>query len=104
MESNRKSYIIAAVLLLSLQICDLLTTWWALSMGGTEVNPISAFFIEYHLIVPLKLGLAGLILWGALAAKQAIHIWSLSVVWFICGLYTMVVVMNLIHIAIRLWA
>lgn len=101
--SSKTPYVVAALLIAVLQIGDLLSTWWSLSIGGSELNPLSKLLIDYHLLVPLKLGLAGFIVWGAFN-KAPKPLWSLCVLWFIAGLYTMVVTMNLIHVALRLWA
>lgn len=93
----RKYYLVAAVLLLILQVGDLATTFYALSHGASELNPLAKFLIDTHLIIPSKLLIVGLIIWGA-AKNKVEHLWSVCTIWFITGLYTMVVFMNLLHI------
>lgn len=93
----KKAYLVAAILLLALQVGDIASTYYALNHGANELNPIAQFLIDTHLIIPSKILIVGMIIWGA--AKDRIkHLWSVCAIWFIAGLYTMVVFMNLLHI------
>jgi len=90
------------VLLLT-QILDLILTFWVLSMGGYETNPLAGLLISMGLIVPLKLGAAGLALWKAKYGRPSRFQWNnldeLKALMFasiVLGVYYLVIVINTI--------
>lgn len=54
----------ATGLIVALNILDLITTFYVLSIGGVETNPLASFLLAYGLLIPFKLGIVGLIAAG----------------------------------------
>ena len=88
-------------MILILNVLDLLTTYWAIHLGAHEGNPIVKFMLDSYAIIPLKLGVCALMLWTAFK-RDVQDLRLLCVVWFVAGVYTLVVVLNSIHVVIKL--
>lgn len=56
---TKKLYLTAAGSLFVLNVLDLVTTFQVFEAGGYEANPLSQWLLDYHLLIPVKLGIAG---------------------------------------------
>ena len=77
-----------------LQVADLVTTKFAMHGGAIEANPISRALIAHSAINPAKF--AALALLGYSIAKSRPRISTALAIWFVAGVYTMIVFSNLL--------
>lgn len=84
-----------------LNVLDLITTYWSISKGATELNPLSQFLIDTKLLIPTKLILVAGILAGAVKRRE-VNIAVLCGSWFVTGAYSLVVVLNAITL-VKTW-
>jgi hypothetical protein len=96
-ESNLRVHWRGAITLLILNILDIITTYWALSIGAVEGNPIALFLITWQLLIPLKLLGCFTAIW--LSRKMtSIEGMSVAGIWFAVGVYSLVIVLNTLMI------
>lgn len=96
----RANYTKGAWFLLILNVLDVTTTFYALSLGASEFNPIAQFLIDTYMLIPAKVLVCSIVLWGAYQADEEIFTRArvLSGVWLLCGMYCIVIFMNSIAI------
>lgn len=90
---------VGVLALLLLNVLDIATTYYAIhTVGAEELNPLAAFLIHTNLLIPLKLGIVGGIVYTSLrkSYKSVLSFVNLCVLYWIVGLYTMTVFMNII--------
>jgi hypothetical protein len=90
--THRRWRIGAVVALIVLNALDLLTTHAFLEAGVPEANPIAAAGLAGGWVGPLKAALLGLLL--ARVLRRQPRIGSTCAMWFVTGLYTVVVFVN----------
>ncbi len=94
---------IAAVTIAVMNLLDLLTTWWVLSHGGVEVNPIARFLIDYSILVPVKLSIVILILWATwMTRHEKVGLTRVIVPCIVAVIYLGVVTWNVSRILVYL--
>lgn len=102
---RKRAYLVAAYVLLMLNLLDLFSTWLALNGGAQELNVLADFliqtkiplgFYDLSLIVPSKVVLCGMVIAGAhlLPRRRYVDIVLVTGAWWICGVYSFVVVSN----------
>lgn len=91
------------ILLGILNFLDIWTTYEALELGGTEMNPFSSWlidhgwFIQYKVFAIVLVGLTGLLV---LKKRTSAEIrWYTKMMWVVTGLYVLVVSWNLYSLA-----
>lgn len=113
-----RSHLWAVGLIAALNGLDIITTLLCLRSGGVEGNPLAKFLLDYHLLWPSKIFLpiftVALVVFGktiddAIAARwkrlrprwlPRVNLPDLSafavhnLAWFVCGVYSLVVVLN----------
>jgi hypothetical protein len=90
----RRARVIAAVLLVILNIADLVTTRMFLDRGLEEGNPISAVLLSNGSMPFVKTLLLLGIAWSAVRAAPRVS--TTVAMWFVVGLYTTVIGVNLL--------
>lgn len=75
-----------------LNLIDLATTLYALSLGAVELNPLSSYLLELGIYPLVKLSATPLFWW----------LWwkNRGLYWAVCGVYALIVLNNLFAIAI----
>lgn len=92
-----RSRLRAVVLIAVLNVLDIVTTTAALRMGADEGNPVAAFLIDRHLLVPAKVVLCGTVVAGIrYRRRRPVRLPSFE--WLVVGVYTLVVTLNTITI------
>lgn len=84
-------------LLALLQVADLITTRFAMHGGAIEANPISRALIAHSAINPAKFGALALLAYSI--AKSRPRVITAVAIWFVAGVYTMIVFSNLLVIS-----
>lgn len=109
-EMKKNSFFHGSVTLICLSILDIVTTAAALSMGATELNPISDWLIHHGfifpsemlgLVGPLKFAILALIVWR-LFSDRKIRQREVSGLWWVTGVYSLAIVLNFYHIFLLL--
>lgn len=79
-------------------IVDLLLTLRALKHGHIEGNPLAAFLIDTHLIIPLKILIPGFFLLGGYWTRMSCKLTEVSArrAWWIAGVYFTVLVVGVL--------
>lgn len=98
------SRIVGAWVIMAMNVLDLVTTALVLSKGGGEANPIAEFLIEYRLLWVLKVLIPVWILvftYIGRARRDRVVERLYAAVWFIAGLYSMIVVSNTMVLLFR---
>lgn len=95
--SLRKSNRIGIVAVIILNILDIVTTYWALSLGASEGNPLSSFLISSHLLIPSKILVVGAIVYAVLTDQDP-TVRSNSMLWWVVGVYSLTILLNAIHL------
>jgi Domain of unknown function (DUF5658) len=85
-----------AVILLAIQVIDLISTFILLSRGLAEMNPIAAPLLDSHWIIPVKFAIAGYFAWQAWTKEATAE--RVALIWWITGIYTIVVSLNLLQV------
>ena len=111
-----RSHLWAVSLIAVLNGFDILTTILCLRQGGIEGNPLSNFLLQNHLLWPSKVFLPLFALTAVIAGDSMTRAWQSirpswlprlnlpdlsplavhNLAWFVCGVYSLVVVMNTI--------
>lgn len=92
--------IIAAWLILALQVIDLTLTYWAISHGAVEGNPMAVWLIETKIAIPVKVSIGIFAVWVATAHRATTTVMTLCAAWAVVGVYMLVAALNtatLIH-------
>lgn len=98
------SRILAAWVIMVMNVLDVVTTSMVLRRGGVEANPISAFLIEYRVLWVAKFLVPCWILLFAYigrARRDRVDERLYAAVWFVAGLYSMIVVSNALVLLFR---
>lgn len=98
------SRVLGAWVILLMNILDVVTTTMVLDRGGGEANPIATFLIEYRLLWIAKFMIPFWILLFAYigrARRERVVEKLYAAVWFIAGLYSMIVVSNTLVLLFR---
>lgn len=98
------SRIAGAWVIMLMNVLDVITTALVLSKGGSEANPIAEFLIEYRLLWVAKILIPCWILVFAYvgrARRDRVVEKLYAAVWFIAGLYSMIVVSNTLVLLFR---
>src|SRR5579862_4687811 len=90
----RTMLIVASVALAVLNAADLITTWAALHVGAHEGNPLLSWAIHSPLPLLLKVFAVFAVIVSAVHSTNRVR--AVSLLWFACGIYAMVVVSNFI--------
>jgi len=85
---------VGLVLLVVLNIGDLITTKMALHGGAIEGNPLSSMLISHGAINPAKFLTLAVLAWCI--SRTPPRLLSTVAVWFVAGVYTMVIASNLL--------
>jgi hypothetical protein len=85
---------VGLVLLVVLNIGDLVTTKMALHGGAIEGNPFSSMLISHGAINPAKFLTLAVLAWCI--SRTPPRLFSTVAVWFVAGVYTMVIASNLL--------
>lgn len=85
---------VGLVLLVVLNIGDLVTTKMALHGGAIEGNPFSAMLISHGAINPAKFLTLAILAWCI--SRTPPRLFSTVAVWFVAGVYTMVIASNIL--------
>ncbi len=94
-ESNLRVHWYGAIVLAILNVLDIITTYWVLSIGGIEGNPLADILIGWQLLIPVKVLVCGIIIWRSRKA-ESLEGMSVAGVWAAVGVYALVVVLNVI--------
>lgn len=92
---------VLGVLLLILNIADLIVTFIVLGRGGVELNPISAWLIQFKLIIPLKIGICLWILYSVMFIHRSVNKLQFWVLSGVTGIYAFVVIWNCVMLFLR---
>ena len=95
----RRSTKLAVIWIIALNGADLISTYWGLSLGAHEGNPLARMLIESHGIVLAKILVCALAVWGTWYTDTT-SLRRATGGWFVVGLMTMAVVNNMIHVAV----
>jgi hypothetical protein len=98
------SRIAGAWVIMAMNVLDVVTTALVLRKGGGEANPIAEFLIEYRLLWFLKVLIPVWILvftYIGRARRERVVERLYAAVWFIAGLYSMIVVSNTMVLLFR---
>lgn len=98
------SRIAGAWVIMVMNVLDVITTTLVLEKGGGETNPIASFLIEYRLLWFLKVLIPVWILvftYIGRARRDRVVERLYAAVWFIAGLYSMIVVSNTMVLLFR---
>jgi hypothetical protein len=88
----------AGLLVLALlQVADLVTTKFAIHGGAIEANPISRALIAHGAINAAKFGALALLAFST--AKSRPRVITAVAIWFVAGIYSMIVFSNLLVIS-----
>jgi Domain of unknown function (DUF5658) len=93
----RRARITAAVLLVVLNIADLITTKMFLDRGLQEGNALSALLLSTGTMPLAKSAILFGLMWSAV--RSAPKVATTCAMWFVVGLYTTVIGVNLLAIA-----
>lgn len=85
---------VGLVLLIILNIGDLVTTKMALHGGAIEGNPFSSMLISHGALNPAKFLTLAVLAWCI--SRTPPRLLSTVAVWFVAGVYTMVIASNLL--------
>lgn len=85
---------VGLVMLVVLNIGDLVTTKLALHGGAIEGNPLSSALISHGAINPAKFLTLAVLAWCI--SRTPPRLFSTVAVWFVAGVYTMVIASNLL--------
>jgi len=83
-------------LLAVLNIADLVTTHIAMRDGAVEGNPVTRTLMAHGALSPAKLVVLAFL--GVLIARSPARLHSAIAIWFVAGVYTMIVVSNVLVI------
>jgi hypothetical protein len=98
------SRILGAWVIMVMNILDVITTTMVLDRGGGEANPIASFLIEHQVLWVLKFMIPLWILvftYIGRARRDRVVERLYAAVWFIAGLYSMIVVSNTLVLLFR---
>jgi hypothetical protein len=98
------SRIAGAWVIMAMNVLDVITTMLVLEKGGGEANPIAEFLIEYRLLWFLKVLIPVWILvftYIGRARRERVIEKLYAAVWFVAGLYSMIVVSNTLVLLFR---
>jgi hypothetical protein len=98
------SRILGAWVIMLMNVLDIITTTLVLNKGGAEANPIAEFLIEYRLLWVAKVMIPCWILVFAYigrARRDRVVEKLYAAIWFIAGLYSMIVVSNTLVLLFR---
>lgn len=98
------SRIAGAWVIMAMNVLDVITTMLVLEKGGGEANPIAEFLIEYRLLWFLKVLIPVWILvftYIGRARRERVVERLYAAVWFVAGLYSMIVVSNTLVLLFR---
>lgn len=98
------SRIAGAWVIMVMNILDVVTTTMVLERGGAEANPIAQFLIDHRLLWIAKFAIPCWILAFAYlgrARRERVVERIYAAVWFIAGLYSMIVVSNTLVLLFR---
>jgi hypothetical protein len=98
------SRIAGAWVIMAMNVLDVITTMLVLEKGGGEANPIAEFLIEYRLLWFLKVLIPVWILvftYIGRARRERVIERLYAAVWFVAGLYSMIVVSNTLVLLFR---
>ena len=97
-----RTHLHAVIAIAALNALDLVTTKLALDRGATEGNPVAAFMLTYPgLLIASKVLLCAGLLAGALLHREITQR-LLAAAWFVPGVYSLVVVLNTVHVIANL--
>ena len=94
-----RAYVVAAALLIVLNLFDVVITRQALAAGASELNPIARWFVEHAVIAyVIKLGVPAVlfVLASSRFARDRINAVHLAAIWTVVGMYVMTVVLNVV--------
>jgi hypothetical protein len=104
-DAIQQARFIAVVIIAVLNGLDLITTYVALARGAHEGNPIVAWMISSRVVVLAKVFLCGMLILGALVARDRRHrvtLAGLCTAWAVVGVYSLVVLINTVSVWSRL--
>lgn len=91
----RRSYITGVIVVLVLNILDVVSTYAALDVGASELNPIADWLIDTNLLLPVKLAVCGTVLLIALKLHEKHFVRRMaSSMWWLAGVYSIIVFLN----------
>lgn len=85
----------AAWLVLTLNVLDLVLTYWVIHLGGVEGNPLASWLIETKLAIVAKIGLTSFCVWNAYKFREKTTLTVVCINWYVAGIYSMVVIFNM---------
>lgn len=94
-ETMYRPRLIGAILILLFNIFDIILTYWAISKGASEANPLMAWLVETKWMIPLKISIATFIVYAADRHREKTNMAVLCSTWLIAGVYACVVLVNL---------
>lgn len=93
----------AAITIGIMNVLDIITTWWVLDHGGIETNPLAKLMIEYRILIPFKLAIVALILWGTwMTRTEKVGLTKVIVPCIVALIYLGVVTWNVSRILVHL--
>lgn len=95
-------YVVAAMVLIALNVLDVVVTHAALAAGATEMNPVARWFIEHAVLAyGIKFAVPALVLALAFTrqARRRIDEAHVAAIWMVVGIYLMTVVVNTLTLA-----
>jgi hypothetical protein len=94
----KKPYVIGLVVLLILNVLDVATTYYCLSRGALELNPLASFLIESKLLVPSKMLVLTALIVGCWSSGKKLTVPALCGLWFVVGVYALAITLNTVHV------
>ena len=104
-DAIQRSRLVAVVLIATLNMFDLITTYVAISQGAHEANPIVAWMISSRAVVVAKILICGWLIVSVVVAKnrrRRVTLAGLCTAWAVVGVYSLVVVINTLTVWSRL--
>lgn len=98
------SRIVGAWIIMLMNVLDVWTTTMVLDRGGQEANPIAQFLIEHRLLWVIKFMIPCWILVFAYigrARRERVVDTLNAAMWFVAGLYSMIVLSNTLVLLFR---
>ena len=94
-----RAIIVAAVLIVVLNVLDIITTRLALTNGAAEGNPIAALFVEYlPIFVAVKILVPASVALRIRSMRGRTTPMLFAAMWWVVGVYSMTIVVNAIHL------
>jgi len=88
-----RARVIGVALVTVFNVLDLVLTYYAISLGAVEGNPMAVWLIETHWGIALKLGVCATLIAGCVWRKRT-DVKTLCLTYAVVGIYFLVVVLN----------